>query len=86
MMGSDSGAGVVQTLADVEHGEVHVGAPAEAQGHQAHALSRDRRDTLDAGYRRRLGFDALGDEALHLGGRDVRVGRVDHEPGVAHVG
>ena len=79
-------AEVVHALADVEHREVHVAAPREAQRDQAHPLARHRGDPLHPGHRRRVGLHVLRDQPLDLAGRDVRIGGVDDELRVADVG
>jgi hypothetical protein len=77
---------VVELLAHVEHREVHIGAPGEAQCDQGDALAGDALHALDAGHSADTALDGLRDEPLDLGRTHVGVLGVHDEPWVGDVG
>ena len=79
-------ANVVEPFAHIEGGEIHVGAPRKAEGDQADPFLRDRGDLLDARHGCGLLFDRLGDQALDLGGRHIRIAGVDNQTRKADLG
>jgi len=81
-----NGAGVVEALADGEHGGRHPGAPREPQRGGGAAVAAHRAQ-LHAARRGGDGFlDGLRDEARDLGRRGAGVGGADGEDGEPDVG
>ena len=78
--------GVVELLAGVEHGEIHVRAPVELQGQERDPLFRDRLDAAEPRDAADGRFERGGDERLDLLGGDAGVIGDDGQARVADVG